>query len=541
MEKTLSKGLICCVLSLTLFSIALSQPKGTHRGVAVSPTIITILAKPGESKIATFRITNPSTKARQSYVIEASDLSQDETGNILPVSPGLGTRSCVAWISVIPEAEIAPESSDEINVSVRCPPNATGSYYAIISVAPKQIERGAPMAVIVSPKIAIRLQVDITGIAKIHLEPKELSYQPSSSSGPAALVMKVENTGLTKVPVEGDLIIYGKLGQFPDRTSIPYRDNGTAFEIYPNMAMVFSCPLKSSLESGSHKVNVRLRLAPKVESKKDFELIIPGKSELKESVVAKAGKKSELDVDLFIEPDVFELAIPSGGSRTIPIKITNRDTRVANIRAQVTQSVMESDGMLTFLETPSESSNWLSLQSDTLTIGPNQSKAFRLLASIPKGMPVSYPLMGVVRLQAEAQKTEYHDDWSSGGEFSSIIMVTDPKTPAAKIEIANIDLIRPAPEKNPGAAVVHVQNKGGKVAKIAGTIILARKSGQEILRMDIGKDKYELVLPGKEREFRLPLGPLDKGDFRVFAEFAMAGPTPAKIKKEVTFSSFTEL
>jgi hypothetical protein len=528
--------------TVVLFSnIILSQPKGFNRGMGVSPTVLTVQAKPGENKLVSFKLTNPSQNSPQVFVIEASDLAQDETGNILPVSSGLGTRSCLSWISVIPEIEIPPKSSEKIYVSVKCPLNAIGSYYALISLAPMQTKRETPINIVITPRITVRIEVIITGIAKVHLEPKELSYKADNVDGPPSLMLKIENTGLIKLPVEGDIVIYGKMGQFPILSTIQYRANGTPYEIYPGVTMVFECPLQRPLQPGSYRIDVRLRLTPKVESRKDFNLIIPGKFSFKKPVIAKAGEKSEFDVDLLINPDVLELAIPKGGFRSIPIRITNNDTRQVTIRARVTQPLMKSDGTLIFLESPSISSNWFSLVSDTLIINPKHSESLRLLASIPRDTVVKYPLINVVQLHAEAPKTKYHDDWSSAGEFASIIMITNPKTPPVKIEISNIELVRSSPDKNPGAAVVRIKNTGGKVAKIRGRLLLERKNGLEILHKNIGDIKSELIFPSSEREFRLPIGLLDEGDFRVRVEVVTIGENTVRVKDEIVFTSLSKI
>ena len=117
----------------------------------------------------------------------------------------------------------------------------------------------------------------------------------------------------------------------------------------------------------------------------------------------------------------------------------------------------------------------------------------------------------------------------------------DPQTPPANIEIVKFELARPSPEKNPATAIVRLKNNGGKIARTIGRLQLMRQNGAEILRMDVGEFQPELILPGSEREFRLPLGVLDEGEFRVLAEFATLGKDAVQVKDEQSFKSIFKM
>jgi len=539
--STYKKTAVICLIILAVSAVAISQlPEIFESGFGISPMALSVEARPGELTTASFKLSNADTRRTASFTIKVLDCDQNESGLILSVPVGLGARSCAEWITVQPRIKIEQGASERIEISISCPLGARGAYYAIINVAVAQAERTQGIGVSVTPTLGVNLEVLVPGPAITHLETKEILYQPGSVDTSPALTLKVENTGELKNTVEGDVLIYDIPNQFPVKTFIPYQSNGKPYAIYPGMTLSLQCLLPRQLKPGKHRVSTRLRLTPTVAAYKDFELVVPGKVSGQQSITAKAGKKVELDVDLVIEPDIFEVTIPPGGFRTLPIRVRNNDSRDAHVRVQLTQAVMEPSGMLTFPDAASdESFSWLSVSEKD--IQPNRQKAIQVKASIPRENPPEFPLMGVVRLQAEAAATEYHDDWASGGEFATLVVVMDPKTPPANLEIAEFDLVRPAPDKNPAAAVIQVKNTGGKVAKIRGRLLLERKSGVEILHMDIGDLRSELILPGSIREFRLPLGALDEGDFRVRAEFTTLGKDAAKVKEEKIFTSLSEI
>ena len=532
-----------CSLWLILVPLigAAQPPEDFATGFGVSPLKVTAEVRPGSRTTAAFTISNPGTRGIGTYTIRVTDLEQSESGAISAVTVGLGVRSCGDWIDVPTEVDIPAGSSEQIIVSISCPPGSMGGYYALLVVGIRRAETEEIMAIAVRPTISVIFEVIIPAPGISHLETKELHYNSGTADTPPQIALEVENTGVWKKEVEGDVLVYDRSGDFPVRTSIPYKRDGTPYVVYPGMTLSFDCPVPRLLEPGTHRVSVRLQLTPRVEARKEFELVVPEKASAK-AIPARAGEKFEFDVDLLVEPDLFEVTIPPGGLRTLPIKVRNNDTREAHVRVQITEAVMEPSGMLTFPDAPpKESLSWLSVSEETFDIAPNRQQAIRLEAAIPRDNPPQFPVMGVVRLQVEAAATEYHDDWASGGEFAVLVVVMDPKTPPANLEIVSLDLVRPSPDKNPAAAVVRLKNTGGKVAKTRGILKLERKSGVEILHKDIGDVQSELILPGSEREFRLPLGPLDEGDFRVRAEFATLGKDAVKVKSEETFTSLSEI
>jgi hypothetical protein len=531
-------GTFVCGFML-MAAVVTAQPEGFNQGFGISPSSLTARAGPGSRVETAFTLSNLGSHGMRIFTIEVSDLGQHESGAISPVPRGRGARSCADWIDVPEEVQIPAGASRRIEVVMVCPASAGGSYYAVLEVseAPAGPEN-RNMAISVRPKVGVPLEVVIPKVAAAHLEPRDLAYRRGSGGASSALFLKVENTGVWKQQVEGDILVYDDHGQFPIQASVPYKMGGNPYAVYPGMTLKLACPLPRRLKPGTHRVSVRLRLTEKIQARKEFTLEVPGQISAGSTVSARGGEKSELDVDLVVKPQLIEVVIPPGGQRTLAIKVrNNEDSREARVVTQVNQAHMETSGMLTYPEFDQEQAHdWLTVSPDSFQLAPKRATTVRLKAVIPKTDTPPMPLMGVVKLQAEAPSTEFHDDWSSGGEFPVIIVVHEPRAAPADLEIVDFRVMRPSPGRNPTAAVLRVKNNGVKVARVYGLMALERSSGQEIVLRDIGSSQPELILADSEREFRLPLGPLDRGGFRVKAEISILGSRGTTQSKEITFT-----
>lgn len=512
-------------------------PEGFSRGVSVSPTAISVQAIPGSRTVAAFDLSNLGSQGSENYTIEVLDLGQDESGTIVPALRGRGARSCADWIVVPSEVKISAGSSSSVEMSIWCPVVASGAYYSLLRVTTAPTIAGEEdMTVAVRPSIGVTLEVKTSRPAPSHLEPKALLYLPASGERKPALLLKVKNTGVWKEPVEGDILIYDRPGQFPVRASTPYEDSGNPFEVYPGMTLDLRCPLRRTLEQGTHRVSVRLSLNEKRQARRNFDLEVSGTG----IVAARAGAKSELDIDLSVESELIEVSVPPGGRRIVPIKMRNDGERVIRVSAQATRARMEPSGMLTYPgEDQDEAMDWLTVSQENFELEPKRSATVRAQVTVPNEGVSRLPSIGVVRLRAETLAGQINDEWASGGEFPVVIVVQDPKASKAALEIASLRLVRPSSGQNPTAAVLLVKNTGDEVARVFGGILFKRTNGQEIARMEIGSFQPELILPRSEREFRMPLGPLDAGKFLVQAELGILGSQASKQSAQIAFESVT--
>jgi len=540
MRGTSGKFILCFCLMMLLTQLAMAQPlRGLDRGFGVSPSYVSVEVQPGERTQATMTLSNLGSREAGIYAIEVSDLGQSELGAVTPVPHGLGARSCVDWIDVPVEVQIPAGGTRKIKVPIRCPAGATGAYYAILNVTTAPTSASdKDMVVAVQPAIGVTLEVKIPNPAPSHLEPQALFYKSGAGGESPSFLLSVKNTGVWKKTLEGDVLVYDQPGKFPVRASVPYKSTGNPYEVYPGQTISLRCPLPRRLRAGMHRASVRMRLNEKAQARREFNLKIPGQGAGIGTVTASAGEKSEFDIDLSVEPPFVEIAIPSGGGRAIGIKVRNDDTREVRVNTEITQARMEPNGMFTYTDiSRGVAIDWLSVSPKTFQLGPKRSTTVRAQVSVPAAGMGPMPLVGVVRLLADVPEAEHSGNWQIGGEFPVIVVIQDPKLPQANLEIKKLKIIRSIPEQNPSAAVLLAKNTGDKVARVEGLILFERASGQEISRMEIGSSQPELILPRSEREFRMPLGPLDEGKFRVQAELGILGSKSSKRSAQTTFES----
>lgn len=512
-----SLALLICLAS----SVSAQPPEDFNRGFGVSPPSVSITVPPGGRGVAEFTLWNAGDVATEKYIVEISDLGQTDQGGVNPVARGFGTRSCVDWLTVPSEITIPASSSQSVRVEVTCPSSATGAYYAVLKIAsppPKNTKQG--MSVAVRPTLGVSVEVVIPRPATTHLETDSIVYVPDEYGGFGEMVAWITNTGVWKKPIEGDLVILDNPGSFPQRLPFPYQSSGKPYVLYPSMTLRLSIPLTGFLSTGTHRVSTRLKLTATARAQKEFEIVVPENGEGGGVLKAQAGRKLELDANLVVTPDLIELTLPPGGSRLIPVKLTNHDNRALRIKAKIRLVRMEPNGMFTWGKKLPAGSQWLTVTPDEIELAPGRQITLRVRATIPKNAATKLPMLAAVRIDVATTTTKHHGDWASGGEFPVLVMAQAPKASVAKLKTTSLDLIRSTESQNPTAVVFRVSNDGDQIARSSGEIIVETSKGREVARLEIGKSQGELVFPHSEREFRMAIPPLDRGEYQVRARLS---------------------
>ncbi|MGB7061710.1 MAG: hypothetical protein WBF13_05065 [Candidatus Zixiibacteriota bacterium] len=530
----LRAGLCLWLVLLAQHTAAQETGEEPPQGFGVAPTSVSIDAYPGRKVDSKFTIVTQETKKPTRFSIQVKDVGQRETGSKSPVGVGTGARSAAPWITIASEVVVPPNGRQVVPFTINVPRNAEGAYFAYVVVRAVPERPEAQIVTAIIPTIAIEVAVNTRSRSPLHLDVSDLSIAPGSSGSPGELILRAANTGTWKASVEGDVLLYGAKGTFPVRVPVPYGRGGKLVEIYPGLEVTLRCPLAKMPPPGSYKAVTRLLLNARWHSRSEFNLEIPRS-------LADAGRsgrllqKSEFDLDLWVEPDLVEVTVPPGATRTIPIKIQNRDEREAQMHLAVSDVHVEKSGFLTYSERSESETGWVSVSPESLVVGPRRTSTVRAQVTVPKDRPDRGTLVRAVRLTASAQSKD--EKWHSGNEFGVLVVAVDPQAPPVELTLEKPKLIRTSPDKNPSTAVLVVKNSGGRVARVSGQMVLERASGQRIRTLEVGKTQDEIILPGMEREFRLPIGPLDEGHFSVRAELSVAGDKASTKRAEVTFES----
>jgi hypothetical protein len=417
------------------------------------------------------------------------------------------------------------------------PTNAQGAYYAALNFRFIPDSPGGQQIVVVQPAIRVEVEAMIPGPAPIRIEVPTLSFVKKEGQMTPSIEFTAKNLGVWKTSVEGDILLYRSQGGYPTRVPIPYSRAGIPVEIYPDAEVEISCPLDRAPSPGSYRAVTRLLLNSRWRTTSEFSVTMPGVLG-EEGVSGRLNRKSEYDISLNVNPELVELTIPSGGSRTIPISIQNQDEREAEVRVTVSNVKMEPSGILTYLDNPGDGS-WVTVQPESLSVFPGRINTIRAQAVVPLDREENEALIRSVRIKASAQSLE--PDWESVGEYAVLIVAVAPDAKTPELSVESMEIIQPKPDVNPTSAVIRVKNTGGRVARVQGQFILERESGEKISALNIGQSREELILPECVREFRMPIGPLDRGGFWVRAEMKIKNQKGSKISTQTKFKSVVSI
>jgi len=248
----------------------------------------------------------------------------------------------------------------------------------------------------------------------------------------------------------------------------------------------------------------------------EFEVRIP--ADLTEAVVGRHIGDEAFRLALEVEPTQMDLTLPPGARRTVAVRVRNPGQREVHITARPALVRSEPDGLLTYAaKWEPGREHWVVVRRGEFTLGPGRSTTVPAQVVIPRDRPERGTVACALLLKARAVTGADEDEAASVGEYPVLIFARDPKAPPARLESLGMQLVRASPESNPRSAVLRVRNVGGRVGQISGRMVLHAATAGELASLAIGQDLGEMILPGAEREFRLPLPFLDKGDYTVRA------------------------
>ena len=510
-------------------------------GFAVGPLEISIEAEPGDDYERNFTVVTEQVAVEQEFTIEVKEIAQSPEGRLRTAPPGEGLRSCAEWIDVVHELSLAPDAREEVAVSLSCPSTAQGAYYAYIVVRLKPDSAGAPMAATVRPAARILVEVRIQGVSsQLGIEIRDLRIEANADTGTAHAVVAVANTGAWPTTVKGDVQLQAPAGIFPIQTSLPRERSGQPFEVYPGATISMPCQLPSVPPPGQYRARVRAIIAGQRRMHADFQLAIPEKpwDRVAGQFITEAGFK----LSLAVEPRAIDLDLPRGATRSLVVRV--RNNRQQNVQVQVRPTLVriEPGGLMTYAERwPEDAPQWVEVRQDEFMLGPRQGSAVRMQATVPHDRPEHNTAAAAVLITAYAVDDSGQLDKSTMGEYPVLILARAPHAPPAQLESLGLDLIRPSPGANPTTALARLENVGGQVGRITGQIWLEGPGGVRLSSMEIGRNSGERILPDGEREFRLPIPPLDKGEHVVSCQLSVEGANQSPLEMEERFTVTTEV
>lgn len=203
--------LLLLLVGVAFISIRIAHAQNTSPGIdiTVSPPVIELNAKPGDTINERFRLRNNQSTSVD-LGIDVKKLSSDATsGEPVPAEPTKDDEF-VSWLTVDPSTvTVQPKEWQDVNFSLKIPENAAYGYYYVLRIHPTQKEgvKGTGASVQGQVLVVVLLNVVKEGAkAKAGL----VSFTPSifvSEYVPVTFTAKVSNTGNVHVKPSGNIFI----------------------------------------------------------------------------------------------------------------------------------------------------------------------------------------------------------------------------------------------------------------------------------------------------------------------------------------------
>lgn len=488
--------------------------------------------RPGSAVESSLTIITQGINRPSRYEITPMDLGQTPKGTTYPVPTGTGARSCADWIRIPDQVEIPPRGSISVPFSIDIPGGARGGYYAYIQVK-HLAERpaGERVVVLVEPTLSVKVELEIPGTNPMSLSIESISYDPSGRQGLPGMMVDVKNDGYLKASLEGDVLLYRSRTTFPVRAQIPTDELGRPYVIYPGLSRSLECSFETPPRPGDYLAEVRLLMAGQWRTKSRFDITIPRSAS--DARIGESLGRSEFDIDIGVDPDYLEVTLPPGATRTASVRVQNRDTLKVHGTASVVKVVQEPNGFLTFADIEDTTGQWVHVSPAEWSLEPRSTKVIMLEITAPESELETVEQCAVRIIGAGGMD---ETNWLSEADLGIPIIAVPPGAPPPELQIEELDIVRPAPNKNPTAAVLAVRNEGGRTARISGKLMLERASNSQVIQtMHISRMQGLVLPPGVRREFRMPLTYLDRDRFRIRAEVSVAGKPKTLRKSAFSF------
>ena len=515
-----SKNLLLLILvSFMFFEISFAQRKrpdpSQWPSFSVGPLNIQITGRPGQNVKGTIKLITRNYNKSANFTIDVMDLGQTIGNSPVPVKFGEGTRSCSDWINIQNELQVLGNEQVEIPFTIQMPRDVQGSYFSFINISSKADKPTGDFVVLVNYRLPVKIELSVPGQALLRINTSNFKFASSNMINKPSLSFQLKNEGFWKTNIEGDIILRHLSSGNQQNIRIPSGPYGKPLVVYPGLEIPVKCDLPNSLNPGTYSANVRIIMNSFAKTQSHFEFT----TSINQITNGKMKSKEEFDLKIEVYPPIIEMPVIPGAVRHIPLRIMNKNNIPIKIYLSLQKTDIEIDGNFTYLgETENKYASAIELSDTLINIEPMKTGIIKTKIEVPNDIEKMLNTTNVLRIIAKRKEEniETINDWGSMGEFSIPVLVYDAKSEPAKLECSSFEILPKDKEKNPEMGILRIKNVGERIGNIKGKMSL-KKTGREYAYLDIGLIKTELILPGKEREFRFEIPPLDNGQFELSA------------------------
>jgi hypothetical protein len=348
---------------------------------------------PGTDVLIPIEVTPTSQLEGRTLDVEVVQLGHAETGGFIaiPYEPGSELpRSAASWITAPSEVLLEPRETTVLEVGMRVPLAARGTHAAALLLSAPPPEGAEGLRLTLRVLIPIILGTEGRPARQdVRLADAQLRYRlpepdtpgslPDPDSFPETTLVDalIENNGGTFSSLRGDVWVDAKddSGEWRQirRAEIP------ATRLLPESAISMPVDLGRLLPTGEYRIRGELYVDGRRTRPLRREVAFEGHPEVQALVT---------DIDLGVEPAVFEYDYRPGAARSGRIAVTNPAIDPVEVTVEVAiPDEMAGRASATVRDTDLSAAGWIEVQPAQFVLRPGQTRNLRLLARFPDSAP----------------------------------------------------------------------------------------------------------------------------------------------------------
>lgn len=515
-----------------LFLVVLGTPLPVtaQQNLSVRPMKVEADIPANRTARVVLRVNNRHATRTEPLNLSVVDLTQHRDGTLRIVrdemraemDPEALRASSLDWVELPAERiEVPPETTMEIPVLWRVPPDARGAYASAVMIrtdAPpmpegEEGEQSAVFAIsfgFLIPLITeiegrpVRQDISIAGLSMTHDDGKNEAGEDVRE--PTTRVsMEIVNDGRTFSSLDGEIVVERRSGEHWRTVT---RGDLADKDILPGLTLELSSDLDRRLPSGEYRLlgNLKVdgRRLPRFERVLDFE----GDPEVDDVAY---------DTALTLSPPRVTLTALPGATRTDTVAIGNPGEEPIEVSIEVkTPKSLRGMAMGDLMGEELSAAGWTTIRPAELTLRPGQKRNLRVISRMPRDVKELPNFYADIRLQGKYLSGQ------SAGETRSSLHVRQEQIENSLA--ASIDRMSVSKGTEPSAYITQSRlvNTGNvDIAPVLRGELLVPDLGQRVKSWRLGGTD-EPVLPLGSRDYAgtVDLTAVDSGEYvlRVLAE-----------------------
>lgn len=451
----------------------------------------------------------------------ADDMDVSEAGRPFAAEEGY-ERGCAKWVTFTPrEFSLEAKASQDVQVRVKSPTDAIGSYFAILSCrltrqemlriptdesGAKGVELGIRVGSLLLTTVSTSKNTVIIQPDTVRLDPGKstrgstLAEAGEGGGGHWKVEVPVANAGNVYTIVQGEASIWTEAGRLVARAPL---FAGRGF-VFPNRHRIFTATGDKPLPDGAYLVRANISSREGRTRSGSFPFTVV-------SGVARAGSESEEIQSLLraslpefsLQKQYLEFDIQPGGHRTKGVTVTSHAQDTLKLVARLLDWNVDNEGAIKLLSDGNSNqlrscTSWLSISPNPLVIAPDHKKIVKMLVRAPAEIDGEY--YAAVLFDLEGAK---HNLPSEFKVPRTLFVVA-----SAKRSVKPSAIIRAADSRRTSRKgclfEIEFENMGNTHCFASGRLTLLDQQGDRVSDPVAFGGEGEFILPGGIRTFLVP-------------------------------------